>query len=75
MNVSNLIVNSVRHSVVEVFATMLSADITADTVVVEPSMAEPNNGVVSLIGLAGAWAGTGSITCSPAWLAASAPRC
>ena len=50
----------------EVFSTMLGADIGTGEVTIEdhPSV-EPNDGVVSFIGIAGSWAGTGSLTCSP----------
>ena len=33
---------------------------------VEEGASEPNDGVVSFIGIAGSWAGTGSLTCSAA---------
>ena len=66
MDISELIANSIRQSAVEVFTTMLSAEVKADEVRMESAVAEPNNGVVSFIGLAGSWAGTGSIVCSPA---------
>ena len=33
---------------------------------VEGATSEPNDGVVSFIGIAGSWAGTGSLSCSPA---------
>jgi CheY-specific phosphatase CheX len=75
MNVQDLIVNSIRHSVVEIFSTMLASEINPGEVVVEPAAPEANDGVVSFIGIAGTWTGTGSITCSPPWPAASAPRC
>ncbi|PWT99769.1 MAG: hypothetical protein C5B51_26485 [Terriglobia bacterium] len=66
MNVQKLIVSSIRHSVVEVFTTMLGADIESCEVSVAQVTPEANDGVVSFIGLAGAWTGTGSISCSPA---------
>jgi len=66
MNVQDLIVSSIRRAVVEVFATMLAAEIRPEEVVVEPPSPEPNDGVVSFIGVAGNWTGTGSLTCSPA---------
>lgn len=65
MNVQDLIVNSIRHSVVEIFSTMLASEIQPGEVVVEPASPEANDGVVSFIGIAGTWTGTGSITCSP----------
>jgi len=66
MNVSSLIASSIRHSVVEVFCTMLSADIKPGEPAVEAAAAEPGDGVVSFIGLVGAWTGSGSVSCSPA---------
>jgi chemotaxis protein CheX len=65
MNVETLITNSIRHAVMEVFSTMLVGEIEAGKVTVEQGSPETNDGVVSFIGLAGTWTGTGSITCSP----------
>ena len=76
MNVRNLMVNAIRHSAVEIFATMLSVDIKPEEMLlVEPETPDANDGVVSFIGLAGTWTGTGSLTCSPLWLAVSVRRC
>ena len=44
---------------------MLASEIQPGEVVVEPAAPEANDGVVSFIGIAGTWTGTGSITCSP----------
>src|SRR5215471_15770083 len=67
MNVRNLMVNAIRHSAVEIFATMLSVDIKPEEVLlVEPETPDANDGMVSFIGLAGTWTGTASLTCSPA---------
>jgi chemotaxis protein CheX len=66
MNVHNLIVSSLQHSVVEVFSTMLSGDIQFEGASVERETPESNDRVVSFIGLAGTWTGTGTLTCSPA---------
>ena len=44
------------------------SDLDLDTpgeVTVETDTPEANDGVVSFIGLAGSWAGTGSLSCSP----------
>ena len=43
---------------------MLSADIQPHGSITTPTAPDPGDGMVSLIGLAGAWAGTGSIMCS-----------
>jgi chemotaxis protein CheX len=66
MNVPSLIVSSLRHSVVEVFSTMLTGDIEFEQLAKEYVTPEVSDGVVSFIGIAGTWTGTGSLTCSPA---------
>src|SRR5947209_7336954 len=65
MNVQTLIGSSIRHSVVEIFTTMLGSDIEPGAIAVEHATPETNDGVVSFIGVAGTWTGTGSLTCSP----------
>jgi chemotaxis protein CheX len=50
----------------EVFQTMLDLEILPLPAGEEPGQSGPSEGVVSLIGLAGAWVGTGCISCSPA---------
>ncbi|HLI86254.1 MAG TPA: chemotaxis protein CheX [Bryobacteraceae bacterium] len=65
MNVQNLIVSSLRHSVTEVFSTMLTGNIEFEDMTVEKSTPEVTDRVVSFIGIAGTWTGTGSLTCSP----------
>jgi len=47
-----------------VFSTMLGTESTPGEPRLEGSVPGPTEGVVSLIGLAGEWAGTGSISCS-----------
>lgn len=66
MNVHNLIVSSLQHSVMEIFSTMLSGDIQCAGVSVESETPESNDRVVSFVGVAGSWSGTGTLTCSPA---------
>ena len=66
MNLHGFIVNSIRQSTLQVFSTMLGVDIEPLGFTLEDGTPNANDGVVSLIGLAGAWAGTGSVTCSPA---------
>jgi chemotaxis protein CheX len=65
MNVQNLIVSSLRHSVTEVFSTMLTGNIEFEEMAVENSTPEVSDRVVSFIGIAGTWTGTGSLTCPP----------
>lgn len=68
MDISNLISASIRHAVHEAFSTMLNVNLEEGEVL-DPSVApeeglpEPHEGVMSFIGLAGAWAGTGTIMC------------
>jgi chemotaxis protein CheX len=66
MNVHNLIVSSLQHAVMELFSTMLSGDIQFDGASVERETPESNDRLVSFIGVAGSWSGTGTLTCSPA---------
>jgi chemotaxis protein CheX len=58
------LVAAIRGATDEVFATMLNLTITAGAEFVEKEEAVPSSGVVSLIGLAGAWVGSGSMACS-----------
>jgi len=64
MNVETLLESAIRHSVVEVFSTMLSGDIEPGEVSREHACPETAEGIVSFIGIAGRWSGTGSIACS-----------
>jgi len=66
MNLNEIIVKSLTESTLQVFSTMLGVEIARGESVVETSMPEANEGVVSFIGVAGSWAGTGSVSCSPA---------
>jgi chemotaxis protein CheX len=66
MKLNEIIVKSITESTLQVFSTMLGVDITCGDAGVETSMPEANEGVVSFIGVAGSWAGTGSVSCSPA---------
>ena len=70
MNLHNTIAQSLIRSASDVFSTMLGSDLSNGEVTVEGTAAgsdsEPNDGVVSFIGIAGGWAGTGSVSCSPA---------
>src|SRR5271165_1630080 len=48
----------------DVFSTMLGQDVTADESYVEKMSNAPSSGIVSLVGLAGEWVGTGGISCT-----------
>ena len=58
------IVQSATH---EVFTTMLSMELSPEGVFLEKTPPAPTEGVVSLIGLAGRWVGTGCLFCSGAF--------
>jgi chemotaxis protein CheX len=65
MNLQQLIISSITTSTSNVFSTMLGGEVAGVEVKIEGSAPEPNDGVVSFIGIAGTWAGTGSLSCSP----------
>ena len=65
MNLHNVIVDCISHASINVFTTMLGAEIRQGEVSLETGSPDANDGVVSLIGLAGAWTGAGSLSCSP----------
>lgn len=65
MNIEQLIVTGIRTATAEVFSTMLGVELGAGELTIEGGEPEPNDGVVSLIGLAGPWMGTGSVSCCP----------
>lgn len=56
----------VRESTENVFETMLGSSVVAGDARIETLNSSSSNGVVSFIGLAGSWMGTGSISCSTA---------
>jgi chemotaxis protein CheX len=66
MNLQDLIVECIRHAGANVFSTMLGVEIRQGELSVENGSPGPNDGVVSLIGLAGPWTGAGSIVCTAA---------
>jgi chemotaxis protein CheX len=70
MNLHSMIAQSLIRSTSDVFSTMLGTELPTGEVTVEGTvegaMSEPNDGVVSFIGIAGNWAGTGSVSCSAA---------
>jgi len=66
MNLQKLLTESILGSAAHVFTTMLGQDLPHTQVSIEAGTPDANDGIASFIGIAGAWAGTGSITCSPA---------
>ena len=65
MKLQDLVVEYINRSAAEVFSTMLGVELPAGEASIESGTPESNDGVVSLIGMAGAWVGTGSLSCSP----------
>jgi chemotaxis protein CheX len=66
MNLNEIIVKSLTDATLQVFSTMLGAEIGAGKPEVESGMPESTEAVVSFIGMAGSWVGTGSVSCSAA---------
>jgi chemotaxis protein CheX len=64
MNLQPQILDSIRRSAINVFATMLGVELGSGEASIERSTFEANDGVVSFVGVAGAWAGTGAVVCS-----------
>jgi chemotaxis protein CheX len=58
------IVKQIRVVTQEVLSTMFGLEVQSGEAVVEQAAPGPTNGVVALVGLAGAWVGTGSVSCS-----------
>lgn len=65
MNLQPQLVDSIERSAINVFATMLGVELGPGEASIERSTPESNDGVVSFIGVAGTWAGTGIVFCSP----------
>jgi chemotaxis protein CheX len=57
-------VQAIRTATDEVFTTMLNLNVQPGETFVEKEEPVPSSGVVSLIGLAGSWVGSGSLACS-----------
>ncbi len=60
----SLVTESLCRATMDVFGTMLGVDAVAGARFNETQPAHPSHGLVSLIGMAGAWVGTGGISCS-----------
>jgi len=59
-----LVTESLCRATLEVFGTMLGVDAVAGNRFTEGQPPHPSHGLVSLVGMAGAWIGTGGLTCS-----------
>jgi chemotaxis protein CheX len=64
MSLHETIAQCINQACLSVFSTMMGVEISPGEVALEHSTPDANDGVVSLIGLAGSWTGTGSIGCS-----------
>lgn len=60
----NSVARAVTSATLEVFSTMMGAEIEQGEPYTEAGKPGPMDGVVSFIGLAGSWIGTGSICCN-----------
>lgn len=58
------LIEAIKHATHDVFATMLNLELMPGEVFLEKEEAAPVSGVVSLIGLAGPWVGSGSVSCT-----------
>lgn len=58
------IIDDIRAAAEEVFSTMLGTELTFKESYCDKGPSRPLDGVVCLIGMAGDWTGTGSISCS-----------
>lgn len=58
------IVTEIRRAAEDVFATMLNTELSFARAHFEKGPAQPVDGVVCLIGMAGEWTGMGTISCS-----------
>jgi chemotaxis protein CheX len=58
------LVGAIELATGEVFTTMLNLEAKPGEVFLEKEEATPRSGVVSLIGLAGSWVGSGSLACT-----------
>jgi len=66
MNLQEVLPQSMTQATRQVFSTMLGVEVEVLDTLVEKSLPESTDGLVSFIGLAGSWAGTGSLACSKA---------
>jgi chemotaxis protein CheX len=58
------IVSGIRAAAVDVFSTMLGMDLRFEHASFDAGPSRPVDGVICLIGMAGEWTGTGTVSCS-----------
>lgn len=61
------LIEYIRTSAADVFSTMLGMEISGEQEYSDASAPTMSDGVLALVGMAGAWAGTGTISCSAAF--------
>ena len=61
----NEIADAIRSSTFEVFSTMLGIEVEASAMETGVTAGSTQAGVVALLGLAGEWIGSGSVSCDP----------
>jgi len=61
----NQIVSDIRAAAEEVFSTMLGTELQFKESYGDKGSSQPLDGVICLIGMAGEWTGTGTLSCSP----------
>ena len=65
MTLKDQLVESISRAVEDVFSTMLGVSVVPGDVKFENGAPDAQDGVLSLIGVAGSWAGSGCVSCSP----------
>lgn len=65
MDIKGDIAGAIRTATNKVFSMMLSAEISAEEIPVAGVAAGSQSRVVARLGLAGDWAGCGSVSCEP----------
>lgn len=66
MKLHEMLAESITGACRDVFSSMMGVDIECGQASLETTAPDAHDGVVSLVGLAGTWTGTGSVACSPA---------
>jgi len=68
------IVNTIRAAGTEVFSTMLESELRFHEAYSDKGASHPLDGVICLIGIAGEWSGTGTLSCSAEFACQMASR-
>lgn len=65
MNLKDHLAKSISEAVEAVFSTMLGSSVVPGEITFQTGAPDAHDGVLSFIGVAGSWAGTGCVSCSP----------